>query len=187
MNFRLLHPDGGIRRAIESLHQCRQNLRYTKSDIGDFYFTGCGMNLDHVLISFPAFRHRFDGKTLDDSHVFEPLRHEFIKAGQVFSMAAVDSSLLRTGCQNGGNRQLTLLPYALWRFSGPWINTFWMIAQGPKIVNAVQRRFSTQSKVRQKFRILKTRATPVGNAVELVRLIQRPASTRIPHKPVFTR
>ena len=106
-----------MRRAVERLHQRRQHLRNSKTNISDFYLGCFGVGFHQHLVFLAALGHRTHRKVVYDAQIFEPCSNKLGKAFGVVPDLAVKSSAFTLGRQNGCHRVFTHLPDAGWRIA----------------------------------------------------------------------
>src|SRR5690606_26440893 len=76
VDFRLFHPDDGIRWAVEWQHQCRKDLGNSEADVGDLHFRCGWTGFDEYLVFFSPQGDRFHREPIDHSQVFQPRGNE---------------------------------------------------------------------------------------------------------------
>src|SRR5690606_9278090 len=83
-------------RAIERLHQCRQQLRYPEADIGNSDFAGARMGFHQYLVLLAPLGQRPQSEAVDDAEILQPAGDELIERLLTLLRATTDQPTLST-------------------------------------------------------------------------------------------
>src|SRR5690554_986183 len=99
VNLRLLHPDGGVRGAVEGLHECRQDLRHAEAHIADLDLVCLRMGAHHDFEFLAAWSDGAYIEAVNNAEALQPVRNVCVEALAVFPGTACDAAVLLRGCQ----------------------------------------------------------------------------------------